>query len=39
MSRFMDSFTQTLPQVRVRFGGGIRHELGAEIEALGQGGR
>lgn len=35
MSRFMDSFTQTLPQVRVRFGAGIRHELGAEIEALG----
>lgn len=35
MSRFMDRFTQTLPQVRVRFGAGIRHELAAEIEALG----
>ena len=35
MSRFMPSFTQTLPRVRVRFGPGIRRELAAEIEALG----
>lgn len=35
MSRFMDSFTQTLPQVRVRFGAGVRNDLAAEIEALG----
>lgn len=35
MSRFMDRFTQTLPQVRVRFGAGVRNELAAEIEALG----
>lgn len=35
MSRFMERFTQTLPQVRVRFGRGVRRDLGAEIEALG----
>lgn len=35
MSRFMESFTQSLPQVRVRFGAGIRKALAEEIEALG----
>lgn len=35
MSLFQDEFTTTLPAMRVRFGAGVRHLVGAEMEALG----
>ncbi len=35
MSLFQESFTTTLPPVRVRFGAGVRHTLGEEMAALG----
>lgn len=35
MSHFTDSFTTTLPGVRVRFGHGIRYDVGAEMDSLG----
>lgn len=35
MSHFRDAFTATSAAVRIRFAPGIRHEIGAEISALG----
>lgn len=35
MSLFMDQFTTTIPGVRVRFGAGVRHKVGEDMDALG----
>ena len=35
MSLFQENFATTLPPVRVRFGAGVRHKVGEEMEALG----
>lgn len=35
MSLFQESFATSFPAVRVRFGAGVRHLLGDEMEALG----
>ncbi len=35
MSSFQESFATTFPAVRVRFGAGVRHKVGEEMEAMG----
>ncbi|NBE06944.1 maleylacetate reductase [Paragemmobacter ruber] len=35
MSLFLDQFTTTLPGMRVRFGAGVRHKVGEEMDTLG----
>ena len=35
MSLFMENFTTTIPGVKVRFGAGVRHKVGEEMDALG----
>jgi maleylacetate reductase len=35
MSSFIDTFATTIPGVRVRFGAGVRHKVGEEMDALG----
>jgi maleylacetate reductase len=35
MSLFLDQFTTTIPAMRVRFGAGVRHKVGEEMDALG----
>lgn len=35
MSLFKEEFTTTIPGVRVRFGAGVRHKVGEEMETLG----
>lgn len=35
MSSFIDQFTTTIPGMRVRFGAGVRHKVGEEMETLG----
>lgn len=35
MSLFQDTFTTTIPGVRVRFGAGVRHKVAEEMEAMG----
>ena len=35
MSLFTDTFTTTIPGVRVRFGAGVRHKVGEEMDAMG----
>lgn len=35
MSSFIDSFATTIPGVRVRFGPGVRHKVGEEMDQLG----
>ncbi|MEZ5797707.1 MAG: maleylacetate reductase [Paracoccaceae bacterium] len=37
MSLFIEEFTTTIPGVRVRFGAGVRHRVGEEMETLGLG--
>jgi maleylacetate reductase len=34
MSLFQENFTTTIPGVRVRFGAGVRHKVGEEMEAM-----
>lgn len=35
MSSFIDQFTTTIPGMRVRFGAGVRHHVGEEMDRLG----